>query len=109
MKHHRNELHRYGHKCYDLDCHIDPSKLLRGVKVFSFVTGRFRLKGQMWPKRQNVLFAACRAKRHFVLVGLAYVAFAYSHRVVVGSVDGTVVGCWSAVFMAAGGLFFLVG
>lgn len=54
-------------------------------------------------------FAACRAKRHFVLVGLAYVAFAYSHRVVVGSVDGTVVGCWSAVFMAAGGLFFLVG
>lgn len=36
-------------------------------------------------------------------------AFAYSHRVVVGSVDGTVVGCWSAVFVAAGGLFFLVG
>ena len=54
-------------------------------------------------------FAACQAKRHFVLVGLAYVAFAYSHRVVVGSVDGTVVGCWSAVFVAAGGLFFLVG
>ena len=54
-------------------------------------------------------FAACQAKRHFVLVGLAYVAFAYSHRVVVGSVDGAVVGCWSAVFVATGGLFFLVG
>jgi|GEM_PF-4141897 len=33
-------------------------------------------------------------------LGVAYVAFTYSHRVVIGSVNGAVVGCWSAVVMA---------
>ena len=38
VKYHRNELHGYGRKCYDLDCHIKPA-MLRGVKVFSVATG----------------------------------------------------------------------